>query len=324
MTIAAETALGLLMRESGPSVVPLHPEVEGVLTELNAQTPLTRPYDITQMRQRAARQLAFAAEPAGMASVETVTTDDRAVPLRVYVPHGDRKKAAILYFHGGGWVTGTLDLYDAQLRLLAEACDAVVIGVGYRPAPEQRHPAADLDADAAFEWACAEYGAGRAIVVAGDSSGGHIAAGLTQRAVRGGRAPALQVLVYPILDREMGSWSFGRFGQGGILGTELMQWYWQQYLGPDARPDDDALSPLRAADFAGQPPTLLIAAGHDVLLAQIRAFAARLALAGTALTYVEYPDMIHGYLRWTGRIARSLETIELISEAIKRQRQNHG
>jgi len=323
VTIAAEDIFGLLSRQSVLAPRGLHPDVRAVLAELNAQTPLSYPYDVNQMRQRASRQLAFAAPTDATVSVERVATSRRDVPLRIYIPDNDAGRAAILYFHGGGWVTGTLDLYDAQLRLLAKASRAVVIGVGYRPAPEQRHPGADLDADDAYDWACKRYGAHRAIIVAGDSSGGHIAATLTYGAVLRGPAPAMQVLIYPILDREMDSWSFRQFGEGGILGSALMQWYWDQYLQPGQIPDDESLSPLRVPDLSAQPPTLLIAAGHDVLLAQNRAFAARLALAGIPVRYLEHPDMIHGYLRWTGRVSQSLRTIQDIADEIER-RTSHG
>jgi acetyl esterase len=306
------------------AVVPLHPQVQSVLDALNGQVPLSRPYEVAQMRERAKRQLAFAAAPIAMAAVEHVTDPQRDVPMRVYVPLNDRRTSAMLYFHGGGWVTGHLDLYDAQLRLMAEAAGAVVIGVGYRPAPESPWPGADRDADAALDWCREHYAGTRAIVIAGDSSGGHIAAGLTQRAVARGAAPALQVLVYPILDPETSSWSFARFGEGGILGTELTRWYWQHYLGAVPPPDDASLSPLRTTDIGSQPPTLLIAAGHDVLLAQIRAFGARLVGAGVDLSYVEFPDMIHGFLRWSGRVDCSRHTIFRIALEINKVEQAHG
>ncbi|RYG87961.1 MAG: alpha/beta hydrolase [Alphaproteobacteria bacterium] len=305
------------MNDEDRKINAVHPDVAAILHELGGQAPLRRPYEVEQLRERSRFQLRYAAQAPDMARVEESVAGASAVPLRIFTPANDRGSAVVLYFHGGGWVTGQLDLYDAQLRLLADAAAAKVIGVGYRPAPEYPYPSAEHDADAALSWAVEHYGASRRIVIAGDSSGGYLVAGLTQRATAAGSALALQVLIYPILDRETTSWSFERFSEGGVLNRELMTWYWAQYLGPrDVR--EEATSPLRTTELAMLPPTLIVAAGEDVLVAQNRRYAARLIEAGVDTTYLELPDMVHGYLRWTGRVAAARDTVSRIGSEIIR------
>src|SRR5690606_34944430 len=126
------------------------------------------------------------------------------VAVRRYVPAGEPARA-IVYLHGGGWVTGTLDTYDALCRQLAERVDAQVFSVDYRLAPEAPYPAAFDDCEAALAGILADAGRfgidPRRVVLAGDSAGGHLAIGVARRRQAGGAAPlAGLVLIYPVCD----------------------------------------------------------------------------------------------------------------------------
>jgi acetyl esterase len=224
------------------------------------------------------------------------------LPVRVYTPEGEPPFPIVVWFHGGGWVVGTLDTYDPLCRALAAAVPAVVVSVGYRLAPEHPWPAAVEDAYAATLWASRNAaglgGAQDRLAVAGDSAGGNLAAVVALGARdRGGPAIAFQLLVYPALDAAGGTASWRDHAEGFHLTAAGMRWYWDHYLGgADGRAPD--ASPLRAAFLSGLPPALVIVAEHDVLRDEGEAYAARLAGAGVAATATRYPGMVHGFFRW--------------------------
>jgi acetyl esterase len=224
------------------------------------------------------------------------------LPVRVYTPEGEPPFPIVVWFHGGGWVVGTLDTYDPLCRALAAAVPAVVVSVGYRLAPEHPWPAAVEDAYAATLWASRNAaglgGAQDRLAVAGDSAGGNLAAVVALGARdRGGPAIAFQLLVYPALDAAADTASWRDHAEGFHLTAAGMRWYWDHYLGGADGQAPDA-SPLRAAFLGGLPPALVIVAEHDVLRDEGEAYAARLAGAGVAATATRYPGMVHGFFRW--------------------------
>jgi len=224
------------------------------------------------------------------------------LPVRVYTPEGEPPFPIVVFFHGGGWVVGTLDSYDPLCRALAAAVPAVVVSVGYRLAPEDRWPAAVEDAYAATVWAsrkAAELGgAQHRLAVAGDSAGGNLAAVVALGARdRGGPPIAFQLLVYPVLDAAADTASWRDHAEDFHLTAAGMRWYWDHYLGPADGSAPDA-SPLRAAFLGGLPPALVIGAEHDILRDEGEAYAARLRDAGVAATASRYPGVVHGFFRW--------------------------
>ena len=224
------------------------------------------------------------------------------LPVRVYTPEGSPPFPIVVFFHGGGWVVGTLDTYDPLCRALAAATPAVVVSVDYRLAPEHRWPAAAEDAYAATLWAsrnAAELGgAQHRLAVAGDSAGGNLAAVVALGARdRGGPQISFQLLVYPALDAVGGTASWRQYAEGHYLTAAGMRWYWDHYLGEADGLAPDA-SPLRAAFAGGLPPALVVGASHDILRDEGEAYAARLREAGVDARAIRVPGMVHGFLRW--------------------------
>jgi acetyl esterase len=242
-------------------------------------------------------------------SAPVASVQDRAIPgpagdlpVRVYTPEGEPPFPIVVWFHGGGWVVGSLDTYDPLCRALAAAVPAVVVSVDYRLAPEHRYPAAVEDAYAATLWASRNAaqlgGAQHRLAVAGDSAGGNLAAVVALGARdRGGPAIAFQLLVYPVLDAAADTASWREHAEGFHLTAAGMRWYWDHYLGGADGAAPDA-SPLRAASLGGLPPALVICAEHDVLRDEGEAYAARLRQAGVAATVSRYPGVVHGFFRW--------------------------
>ncbi|MFF5702646.1 alpha/beta hydrolase [Streptomyces sp. NPDC012794] len=244
---------------------------------------------------RAAVAAGEAVRPAGPEVASVYDTTAGGVPVRVYDPApGAAGRPLVVYFHGGGWVMCGPDTHDALCRALAAASGAVVVSTGYRLAPEHPWPAAADDALTALLWARAEalrLGCDpRRVVVAGDSSGGNLAA------VTALRAPELvagQLLVYPPLDAAMDSASVAAYGRGYFHTAAHMAWYWEQYGGDPAHPH---VSPLRAARVAGLPRTLLVLADCDPLRDEGLAYARRLGRAGVDCEVRLYPGVFHGFL----------------------------
>lgn len=222
-----------------------------------------------------------------------------AVPLRVLVPL-ERTAGVIVYYHGGGWVVGSIDESDTVARKLAERTSCAVVLVDYRLAPEHRYPVAVDDSYAALEWVgehLAEIaGPGAPLFVAGDSAGGNLAAVMALRARdRGGPPIAAQILIYPVTDADFERPSYIDPGNQLLLTREAMVWFWDHYA-PDAaqRTEADA-SPMRAADLAGLPPAVVMTAEHDVLRDEGEAYAERLREAGVAVNFMRHEGQTHGF-----------------------------
>jgi acetyl esterase len=243
------------------------------------------------------------------------------LPVRVYTPEGSPPFPIVVFFHGGGWVVGTLDTYDPLCRALAAATPAVVVSVDYRLAPEHRWPAAVEDAYAATEWAsrnaAALGGAQHRLAVAGDSAGGNLAAVVALGARdRGGPAIAFQLLVYPVLDVAGGTASWQEYADGYHLTADGMRWYWDHYLGGADGAAPDA-SPLRAAFVGGLPPALVIGAEYDILRDEGEAYAARLAEAGVDATASRHAGVVHGFVRWRAVTGAAEDALQEAAAALR-------
>lgn len=218
----------------------------------------------------------------------------------------------ILFFHGGGWMVGSIETHDGPVRTLANAAGANVLSVEYRKAPEAPFPAALEDAEAALLWLQANgsaigLDAGRLILV-GDSAGASISASLAIRARDLGIGLAGQALVYPATDLSGTTPSRAAFATGFSLHQSTMTWFAQHYLSGGTLPSDPRVSPLLASDLSRLAPALLVTADHDPLRDEGRAYAQRLIAAGNDVCYEEWRGTIHGFfiMDRAGKTARRL------------------
>lgn len=259
--------------------------------------------DVARMRAEM-RRLARAGSP----SRREVHGLDRVIPgpggdlpVRIYRPFGAAARPpAIVYAHGGGFVTGDLETHDPTCRLLAAESGCVVVAVDYRLAPEHPFPAAVDDVVAGYAWVvdhADELGTEPGHVgVMGDSAGATLTAVLCIEARRLGLpVPRAQCLVYPLVDMAMRFDSYRTCGEGFGLTTEAIGWYRDRYLGDAFDPTDPRVSPLCEPDLAGLPPAIVITAGFDPLRDDGRAYADALGAAGVPVVYRCYDDMIHAF-----------------------------
>ncbi|MCW5729173.1 MAG: alpha/beta hydrolase [Alphaproteobacteria bacterium] len=266
------------------------------------------------------------AEPIAMGAIE-----DRVIPgpagaigMRIYTPPGQGRGAVLpglIFYHGGGWVIGSLESYDRVCRQLAARAGCRVLSIDYRLAPEHRFPAAAEDAIAAMDW-IAENAVALALdparlAVGGDSAGGNLAAVAAQAARRRG-APALvfQLLVYPATDMRRASASHRELAEGYLLTGQLIDWFFGHYLGQDADLTDWRASPGLAPDLSGLPPALVITAGYDPLKDEGRAYAERLSAAGVPCRLSHYEGMIHGFFSMSGALDSAKRAVEESAAAL--------
>jgi acetyl esterase len=282
----------------------LHPTAE-MMIQVLADSGLTFTLDATPEDRRAA-MIAATTNPAfekqAVHAVEDRTIPGPAgeIPVRVYRPSAAAGLPLLLWFHGGGWVTGNLDTHDQLCRMLCDASDAVVVSIDYRLAPEAKFPAAADDAVAAYEWAlthAAEVGADAArIAIGGDSAGGNLAAVVTLIAAERGLAqPKLQLLVYPVTDYELDSPAMIDNARGYFLEADSMRWFYGHYARDDADFEDWRFSPLRAPDHSGLARAVVVTAEFDPLRDQGEWYAARLRDAGVPTEAVRADGLIHGF-----------------------------
>ena len=232
----------------------------------------------------------------------SVEAGTHGVPIRVYHPHEPRPDAPItVYAHGGGFLHGSIASHDGFCRRWARGTGAVVVSVGYRLAPEAAPGAARDDVVTAAEWAVDVGLAAHGIVLAGDSSGGNVAAGAAIALRDRGASPIVaQVLLYPFLDPAMSSPSHRTRATGYFVTSALLAHYWRTFLGD--RPDrfDPDVTPFAVDDLAGLPPTILVTAGLDPLCDEGADFGHRLRRAGIPVVLRHHPDQFHGFLTIPG------------------------
>jgi acetyl esterase len=285
--------------------VTLAPEARAYLDRLAEQgAPGAGAAPVPELRRLAeegAPALFGPADPVASVVDELLPGPGGPLPVRVYEPSGSRPFGVLVYLHGGGWVTGSLDTHDGVCRALAARARCVVLSVAYRLAPEHRFPAALDDAWAALAWvaghAASIGGDAARIAVGGDSAGGTLAAVTARRARDRGLPLELQLLVYPVLDASQRQASYDEFANGYGLTRDGMRWYWEQYLGPDADPADPDVSPLQALELSGLAPALVLTAENDPLRDEGEAYAARLTAAGVPVRLTRYGGQIHGFFR---------------------------
>ena len=303
--------------------VSVHPQARQVLDGKAASgaPPL---WELSPGEGRAMVEANSALIPAGpdMESVRDIVIPSRAggVPARVYSP-SSAAPGLVLYFHGGGWVVGTLDGWDASVRGLAVASGCDVVSVDYRLAPEHVFPAAADDAYDALVWAASASGlaAGRPVVVAGDSAGGNLAAVSALRARDSGGPPiALQVLVYPVVDCDLDRRSYHQYdGDELILNRKDMTWFWDHYAPDRAARANPYASPVRAPSLSGLPPVYLVTAEHDPLRDEGFAYADRLRAERVPVEHRHYGSQIHAFFTFTGVIDDADKAVSEAGSAIR-------
>lgn len=304
-------------------MLPLDPQVQAILDERAAsgQPPLNT---LTPAQARAsaeARPLATGPE-VGRVEDRTIPGPAGEIPVRIYTPSGAGPFPTLVYFHGGGWVIGTLDMSDGTCRNLCVGGECVVISVDYRMAPEAKFPAATDDCYAVIEWVSENSSSiginPDRIAVGGGSAGANLAAAICLIARdQGGPKLVFQLLVYPVTDRNFETASYRQNADGYMLTRDSMIWYWDQYLNSPSEASNPYAAPLQAQDMSGLPPALVMTAEFDPLRDEGEAYAHRLEAAGVPTRCIRYDGMVHGFFGMHDSVDKAREAVTEASAALR-------
>ncbi|MCG3109460.1 Arylesterase [Metallosphaera sp. J1] len=289
--------------------MPLNPEVKKFLSLLPPQD-LSR--DVRELRR--AWDSAFFATREKLEIVQDleIPTRDSRIRARLYVPSNRENLPVLVYYHGGGFVFGSIESYDGLSSLIAKESGVAVLSVEYRLAPEHKFPTAVNDSWDALLW-ISENGSKLGLdtsrlAVAGDSAGGNLSAVMTLLdRDQGKRMIRYQVLIYPAVNMVDNSPSIHEFGEGYFLTRSMMSWFGSMYFSSGR----DAVSPYASpalGNLHDLPPSLVITAEYDPLRDQGETYSHSLNEARNVSTLVRYQGMIHGFLSFypwitAGRLA---------------------
>ena len=256
-------------------------------------------------------------------SINNHILDNSGVMLRVIEPQV-APTSIIIYYHGGGWVCGSIDGYEAVARQLAVSASAVVVLVDYRLAPEHPYPTPVNDCWDALLWADANRekfnGEGLPLIVSGDSAGGNLAAVMAQRSTEMGPRVAMQALIYPATDTDLNTPSSLNEENQLLLTRQDMVWFWDHYVGAIADRSDTEMAPIQSEKLAHLPPSLVITAEYDVLLDDGKRYAEKLKQAEVDVHYLEAKGETHGFMCSYGILPSCQWAIDSIVSFIEQKR----
>lgn len=297
----------------------VHPQIQPIL-EMMSQPGIPPLETLEPAAARAMMDMPMAGNVEAVAKVENRSIAGPAgdLAVRIYTPEGDGPHRLVVFFHGGGFVLGTIDTHDALARALTNRADAVVVSVDYRLAPEHPFPAAPEDCYAAVQWVAEQAGQLNArvetLAVAGDSAGGALAAVVCQMSAdRGGPAIAYQMLLYPVGDCDFETASYRDNGQGYFLTRPMMEWFWRHYLGT-ADAGQPYCAPLRRASLAGLPPASVVTAEYDPLRDEGEAYGQALAAAGIDVHARRWDGMVHGFMSFLDAVDDAREAVAQVAD----------
>lgn len=285
--------------------MPLDPQAQAFLDIVAGAPPLDT-QTAAANRHDLANALPLTGEPADIASVEDTAIDGPggAIPVRMYRPHPEQVSGVVVYLHGGGWVLGTLDVFDATVREIAAASHLMAISVDYRLAPEHPFPAALEDAMAVTRAVLSGNVPGadpQRVAVAGDSAGGNLAAVVAQQ-LRVESGLRHQALIYPVTQARVGlTDSYREFADGYFLTARDMQYFIDAYAA-EVDPDDPRLAPAAAGNLTGLAPATVITAECDPLRDEGEAYAAAMQRAGVEVELRRFDGQVHPFVAMGGVI----------------------
>ena len=232
----------------------------------------------------------------------------------VYKPSAKENLPMLVFYHGGGFVIGSLESHDTVCRSLCVEAQCIVVAVEYRLAPENKYPAALEDAWSATEWVADNAnllgGDPARLAIGGDSAGGCLAATVALIAKEsGGPKISKQLLIYPCTDMTRRYESHRTFGEGYRLTSDLIEWFYNHYFSEEDDVESWKASPLNSTKLEGLPPTFLISAGFDPLQDEAEAYADKLMRAGVSTKHSHYEGMLHGFITMPGVMDKAKEAL---------------
>lgn len=303
----------------------IDPQIQGLLDALGAVgVPALDELPLEVTRARGSLPEFITGKIDDIAHIEdrTIPGPAGAIPVRIYHPDPGTALPALVYFHGGGGVIGSIDSHDHITRALAARAQCVVISVDYRLAPENPFPAGVEDAFAATRWVAANAGEvdvdPTRLAVGGDSAGGNLAAVTAQRARDEGGPPLrFQLLIYPSVNAAWDPDELDPDLETPIYNKRMKMWFRECCLPGEGDALHHWASPLRAENLAGLPRALIITAEVDLLRDDGEAYARRMREAGVEATANRYEAMPHGFMQFPGMVDAARQALDEAASALR-------
>jgi acetyl esterase len=307
------------------SEVSLTPEIKAFLAAgADAGLPQVweAPLDVIRRNTHARIKNSGPAEPVHQIINRFIPGKTADLPIRIYRPTENPNAPAIVFFHGGGWVLSTLDIFDSSLSRLANQSGATIISVFYQKAPEHPFPIPFDDCYESLMWVLSNAEELKIdptkVGVMGDSAGGNLASAVALKARDNGVKLALQVLIYPCNERNFETQSYFDYATGYLLTTQGMKWFWEQYVQNPADNTNPYAAPMHAKSFKELAPAIIITAQYDPLLADSEKYAKLLQSDGVPVVYKQFDGMIHGFFVMMAITKVAAESIDFIAQEIKK------
>lgn len=263
-------------------------------------------------------------EPIGQVDELTIPGPGGELRARLYTPvaEGSSPLPGLLFFHGGGFVFGSVESTGGLCRQLANGATCRVLSVGYRLAPEDPFPAAVEDAYAALKWAegnSSDLGIdANCLAVGGESAGGNLAA-VTSLMARDSGGPKIcaQLLLYPVTEIRAKTESRAAPPAPELTDPAKLEMMWDAYLGAGNEGREWQASPLLADDLSRLPETILVTAEYDRFRDEGIAFAQKLKEAGVTVSHSHYAQMIHGFFGFAGKVEAARSAIAETAQELR-------
>jgi acetyl esterase len=311
------------MKTESEAKTPLDPQLIPILNEMAAAKVL-HPRTVDEAKHAYLFYTKFEAPPEEVLRVENkeIPLGAGSIPIRLYASSNSGNLPVWVFFHGGGFVTGSLDTHDVPLRALANRCNCLIISVAYRLAPKNPFPIPPEDCYAATKWVAnhaAEIGGDSSrIAVGGDGAGGNLAAVVALMARDyGGPHLVYQILIYPILDGTMSTFAWIESADP-VLTEDAMRAKWDGYLPLGTDLLNPYISPVSARSLENLPPAFIIAVAGDPLRDDAEYYAYALKAAGVSTKISRYPNMIHGFFLMSGKLDAGKKALNEIADALQR------
>ena len=279
-----------------------------------------RPKILTKESVREYQRLVIKGRPAAPPQpVEIMNDEVQGVRVRIHKPSQGTRLPGLLWFHGGGWVSGAFDDDDSTCGEIASRVGCSVVSVDYGLAPEHKFPEPLDDCFTVLNWVASNSSIDKdRIGVAGSSAGGNLAAALALLSRdRSGPKIKFQLLICGVYDDNPDTASYKENATGYGLERSQMIWYWEQYLrGREDRENAYAV-PMRAKDLSGLPPALIIGAEYDILRDEAREYAKKLTAAKVNAQYSEYSGMGHSFVSMRGSLDQGKRAMDLIVNTLR-------
>jgi len=313
------------MTNPNQSDVSLTPEIKAFLAAgADAGLPQVweAPLDVIRRNTHARIKNSGPAEPVHQIINRFIPGKTADLPIRIYRPTENPNAPAIVFFHGGGWVLSTLDIFDSSLSRLANQSGATIISVFYQKAPEHPFPIPFDDCYESLLWVISNAEELKIdptkVGVMGDSAGGNLASAVALKARDNGVKLALQVLIYPCNERNFETHSYIDYATGYLLTTQGMKWFWEQYVQNPADNTNPYAAPMHAKTFKDLAPAVIVTAQYDPLLADSEKYAKLLQADGVPVVYKQFDGMIHGFFVMMAITKVAAESIDFIAQEIKK------